>query len=115
MQAICFGLELRLENQTLVMLNPGTYEIKDQDTLEHNIHVYVICEDKKVADEVSTYDLSAEQILQLNKRNALEKELEAKNDDNPCDDKTEIRRFIDNPQDGDNFDDIDDPAFTTED
>lgn len=113
LQAICFGLELKLEGQTLVLLNPGNYEIKD--TFEYNIHVYVICEDKSVADEVSTYELNAEQIIQTNQRNAIIKEQEAKDFENPEDDRTEIKRFIDNPQDSENQDETEDLAFTSED
>lgn len=32
------------------------------NTIEHNIHVYIICEDKEVADKVATYDMSPEEI-----------------------------------------------------
>lgn len=100
LQAICFGLELKLEGQTLVLLNPGNYEIKD--TLEYNVHVYVICEDKSVADEVSTYELNPEQVIQMAQRTALIKEQEARECENPEDDRCEIKRFIDNTHESDN-------------
>ena len=46
-----------------MILNPGNYEIPD--VRANKVHVYVICEDKKVADQVSTYDMTSEEILQM--------------------------------------------------
>jgi len=43
-----FGIELDVNGTTIIRLNPGPYEIIS--TVENNIHVYIICEDKKVAD-----------------------------------------------------------------
>lgn len=57
---IVFGLELDVGDQTIIRLNPGSYCIPD--TKDNNIKVYLICEDKKVADQVSTYDMSADEI-----------------------------------------------------
>lgn len=34
--------------QTIIRLNPGNYVIPN--TFENNVKVYIICEDKKVAD-----------------------------------------------------------------
>jgi len=53
-------LELDVGGQTIIRLNPGPYIIPN--TIEHNIHVYIICEDKEVADKVATYDMSPEEI-----------------------------------------------------
>jgi len=39
---------LDVGGQTIIRLNPGQYEIPK--TSENNVHVYIICEDKKVAD-----------------------------------------------------------------
>lgn len=57
---IIFGLELDVCGQTIIRLNPGSYTIPD--TQENNIHVYMICEDKKVADQVATYEMSVEDL-----------------------------------------------------
>lgn len=59
-QGILFGIELDVGGQTIIRLNPGPYIIPN--TKENNIHVYIICEDKKVADQVATYDMTAEEI-----------------------------------------------------
>lgn len=59
-QGILFGIELDVGGQTIIRLNPGPYTIPN--TKENNVHVYIICEDKKVADQVATYDMSAEDI-----------------------------------------------------
>ncbi len=46
--------------QTIIRLNPGTYVIPN--TIDNNVHGYIICEDKEVADQVATYDMSPEEI-----------------------------------------------------
>jgi hypothetical protein len=69
LQGILFGLELEIDGKTIVILNPGNYEIPD--VRANKVHVYVICEDKKVADQVSTFDMTSEEILQME----LEKEI----------------------------------------
>jgi hypothetical protein len=35
-------------DQTVIRLNPGNYQIPK--TVENNVKVYIICEDKSVAD-----------------------------------------------------------------
>ena len=45
---ILFGIELDVGGQTIIRLNPGNYVIPN--TFENNVKVYIICEDKKVAD-----------------------------------------------------------------
>ena len=47
-QGILFGIELDIGKQTIIRLNPGSYQIPN--TIEANVHGYIICEDKKVAD-----------------------------------------------------------------
>jgi hypothetical protein len=47
---IIFGIEVSFGGQTIIRLNPGTYVIPN--TIDNNVHVYIICEDKKIADEV---------------------------------------------------------------
>jgi len=59
-QGILFGLELDVSGQTIIRLNPGNYSIPH--TMENKIHVYMICEDKKVADQVSCYEMTTEEI-----------------------------------------------------
>jgi hypothetical protein len=115
LQAICFGLELKLEGQTLVILNPGSYEIKEKDTSEHSIHVYVICEDKKVADQVSTYELSQEQIQQWIIKNMAQKDDSPKDLDEEEHGEGMIRRYIDGGQNQDKEEEQDEEAFTPED
>lgn len=44
-------------------MNPGPYEIPD--IMANKVHVYIICEDKKVADMVSNYDMTNDDILQM--------------------------------------------------
>jgi hypothetical protein len=47
-QGILFGIELNVGDQTVIRLNPGNYQIPK--TVENNVKVYIICEDKSVAD-----------------------------------------------------------------
>lgn len=59
LQGIIFCLELQFESDALVVLNPGNFEIpKDQ---KNNIYVYVICSDKNVADQVTTYNMNVDE------------------------------------------------------
>lgn len=51
-----FGIELDVGGHTIIRLNPGPYEILD--TIENNIFAYIICEDKKVADQVSHFGMN---------------------------------------------------------
>eukprot|EP00744_Colponema_vietnamica_P002453 GILI01003843.1.p1 GENE.GILI01003843.1~~GILI01003843.1.p1 ORF type:complete len:913 (+),score=151.79 GILI01003843.1:165-2741(+) len=54
-EGILFALEVQVAGQTLIRLNPGQYIIPD--TLRNGVHAFLICEDKKIADEVSAYGL----------------------------------------------------------
>lgn len=47
---------------TIIRLNPGEYEIPN--TIDSDVHVYIICEDKSVADKVTTYDMNSDEIVQ---------------------------------------------------
>lgn len=58
-QGILFGIEFDIGKHTIIRLNPGSYIIPD--TLTADVHAYIICEDKKVADLVATYDMSNEE------------------------------------------------------
>ncbi|CAD8213071.1 unnamed protein product [Paramecium octaurelia] len=55
---ILFGLELDFEKQPIIRLNPGVYIISNTS----KVHAYIICQDKKVADLVATYDMTTEEI-----------------------------------------------------
>jgi hypothetical protein len=52
-QGIIFCLEIQFESDALVVLNPGNFEIPEK--IKNNVYVYIICEDKKLADQVTTY------------------------------------------------------------
>lgn len=81
MQGIIFGLELDVGGQTIIRLNPGSYTIPD--TLENSIHVYMICEDKKVADQVATYSMTSEELAAYHQeQNQKMKKIEKKFDSN---------------------------------
>ena len=72
-RGIVFALEVEITGKTVIKLNPGIYVIPP--TLENKVHVYVICEDKSVADKIATYDMSSDDILQVqsyNNRNLSE-------------------------------------------
>lgn len=59
-QGIIFGLELEVSGHTIIRLNPGSYSIPNQDDIV--VHVYMICEDKEVADQVATYEMLSEEV-----------------------------------------------------
>ena len=51
----------------MIILNPGDFEIPD--VIKNDIHVYIICEDKKVADEIALYEMTQEEIGEAAKAN----------------------------------------------
>ena len=51
---------MEVKGHTVIILNPGSYIIPDRDEIV--VHVYMICEDKKVADQVATYEMPLEEI-----------------------------------------------------
>ncbi|CAD8072511.1 unnamed protein product [Paramecium primaurelia] len=59
-KGILFGIEFDIGKYTIIRLNPGSYIIPN--TTEANVHAYIICEDKKVADQVATYEMTTEEI-----------------------------------------------------
>ena len=59
-QAIMFALEVEIEGEIVIRLNPGNYSIRN--VRENAIHVYVICEEKSVADKVALLDMNTEEI-----------------------------------------------------
>ena len=61
---IIFAIELELAGETVIRLNPGNYKIPD--TIENNVHVYIICPNKKIADRASTFGLSNEELNRYN-------------------------------------------------
>lgn len=66
-QGIVFGIELQLEGHTIIILNPGSYEIPESK--ETMIYVYMICRRKAFADQVSIYEMSPEQIQTMHQQN----------------------------------------------
>lgn len=99
-QGIIFGLELDVCGQTIIRLNPGSYAIPD--TMENNIHVYMICEDKKVADQVATYEMSSEELANYHlQQNTKLKKGEKKFD--KIGDNSETTDDDDNPKSVDDF------------
>ena len=65
-EGIIFCLELQIDGEALVILNPGNFEIPL--SMKNSTYVYIICEDKKVADQVSTYSVSGENLLTANQQ-----------------------------------------------
>ena len=61
---IIFAIELELARETVIRLNPGNYKIPD--TIENNVHVYIICPEKKIADRASTFGLNNEELNRYN-------------------------------------------------
>lgn len=65
-KGILFGIEMKVDDYAMVILNPGDFEIPDvvKNDVHSNdqIHAYLICEDKKVADEIAYYEMSQEEI-----------------------------------------------------
>ena len=58
---IVFGIEIDICGRKIIKLNPEAYVIPE--IKESNVHVYVICEDKTVADKITTYEMSTKEIL----------------------------------------------------
>ncbi len=65
-RGIIFCLELQIDGEALVILNPGNYEIPEK--LKNCTFVYIICEDKDVADQVTIYNVSEEDVALLNQQ-----------------------------------------------
>ena len=59
--AIIFALELQVDGKTIIRLNPDRYSFRN--IIENNIHVYIICERKEIADQIATLDMTPEEIV----------------------------------------------------
>jgi len=78
-QGILFGLELEIAGHTIIRLNPGSYFIPHQEDIV--VHVYMICEDKQVADQVATYEMLSEEVQSYHQqKNQRSKKSEIKSD-----------------------------------
>ncbi|KAL4463512.1 hypothetical protein ABPG72_007613 [Tetrahymena utriculariae] len=73
-QAILLGMEIDIDGQTVIRLNPGSYIVRN--TPENNVHVYIICEDKNVADKVASYQMSAQDLIDFNQKKLLHQKKE---------------------------------------
>jgi hypothetical protein len=62
-RGIIFCLEIQYEGETIVVLNPGNYEIPEK--IKYNTYVYIICEDKEVADKVTQHNITEEEFERL--------------------------------------------------
>lgn len=69
-KGILFGLEMKVDEYAMIILNPGDFEIPD--IVQNDIYAYLICEDKKVADEIAYYEISQEEIGDMNERRGNE-------------------------------------------
>lgn len=56
---------MRVDDYAMVILNPGDFEIPD--VVKNDIHAYLICEDKKVADEIAYFEMNQEEIAEASK------------------------------------------------
>lgn len=68
----------------MVILNPGDFEIPD--VVKNDIHAYLICEDKKVADEIAYFEMTQEEIAEAGKHEHSSESDSSDNDDNSADD-----------------------------
>ncbi|CAD8212795.1 unnamed protein product [Paramecium octaurelia] len=83
---ILFGLELDFGKQAIITLNPGVFIIP----IQCKVHAYIICQDKKVADLVATYDMTTEEIanyhFQLSQPNSDKDKLNEEEEENQVED-----------------------------
>ncbi len=59
-QAVAFALEMQVEGKVVIRLAPLRYLL--QNIRRNKIHVYVICEEKKIADQIAFMNMSNEDI-----------------------------------------------------
>ena len=69
--AMMFGIELTVDDRTIIRLNPGKYVIPD--TIDNNIFAYVICEDIAIAERITTWEMSPEEIAKFQVEQSREK------------------------------------------
>ena len=60
-RAVAFALEMKVEGKVVIRLAPLRYLL--QNIRRNKIHVYVICEEKKIADQIATMNMSNEDIV----------------------------------------------------
>lgn len=58
-KAIVFALELKCNGKTIIRLNPSDFKVNN--IKENNVHVYSICEDKRVAENIETLFMNKEE------------------------------------------------------
>ena len=68
-QSIVFALEIKTGGRTIIRLNPSDFVVNNIE--KNSIHVYLICQDKKTADEIETLDMDKAEITQYLNEQAL--------------------------------------------
>jgi len=59
-KSIVFALELTCNNKTIIWLNPSQFWVSN--IMQNNkVFIYVICPDKKIADDIETIYMSKEE------------------------------------------------------
>lgn len=72
-RSIVFAIEIQSIGKTIIRLNPSNFIVNN--IKENDIHVYIICPDKKDAEEIETLDMSnEEQIKYFNAQAAAERQ-----------------------------------------
>jgi hypothetical protein len=60
--SIVFALEINTNGRTIIRLNPSDFIVNN--IAGNQIHVYLICQDKKTADEIEILDMNKDEITQ---------------------------------------------------
>jgi hypothetical protein len=61
-QGIAFALEIQIEGQKIIKLNPGHYIL--QINREKHVYIYMICEDKYQSEQLTYYNPNNDHIDQ---------------------------------------------------
>lgn len=73
--AIVFALEIQVEDQTIIRLNPGNFYIDkivgDRDDVQ--VFIYIICSDRECADKIENYGKSIGKVDEVKKVKNLSK------------------------------------------
>lgn len=73
--AIVFALEIQVDNQTIIRLNPGNFFIDkivgDRDDVQ--VFIYIICSDRECADKIENYGKSIGKEIEVKKNRNLSK------------------------------------------
>lgn len=59
-KSIVFAIEIKTNGKTIIRLNPSDFIVNNIN--QNKIYVYLICPDKKTADEIETLDMDKEEI-----------------------------------------------------